>query len=158
MDICQIAKLFHPQQILNSNITWQLAIFLSFQSSVLVTEKGCLLCHFDHSQPHCFPPSLLLLIFARSQRAMWMFSSFMSRESQIWNVVIVIFKKKIKISQLLIIFIKIVSQVLARNTDPGEGWQVDNDIWSPRLTHCSSEINIPIIITIMITAWSFTFP
>ena len=92
MDICQTAMLFHPQQILNSNITWQLAIFLSFQSSVLVTEKGCLLCHFDHSQPHCFPPSLLLLIFARSQRAMWMFSSFMSRESQIWNVVIAIFQ------------------------------------------------------------------
>ena len=40
MDICQTAMLFHPQQILNSNITWQLAIFLSFQSSVLVTEKG----------------------------------------------------------------------------------------------------------------------
>ena len=76
----------------STNITWQLAIFLSFQSSVLVTEKGCLLCHFDHSQPHCFPPSLLLLIFARSQRAMWMFSSFMSRESQIWNVVIAIFQ------------------------------------------------------------------
>ena len=40
---------------------------------------------------HCSP--LWLLILARSQRAMWIFSSLISREVHIWNVVVAVLGK-----------------------------------------------------------------